>query len=197
MNKIMAIITAMVLSTSAIAASVDEKVIEESSKRVISAVVQQPDILKNKQKTEDLIEKEISPLVDYTRLTQSAVGRAWRQASDAQKQELIAEFKKLLFKTYSGALSTVNSKTELKALAPRDASSEDRVIRTRITSQGLAEPLAVDYRTTLNSNKERKVIDLAVAGIWMTDSYRSQFAPIIQKDGLDGLISEIKKLNSK
>ena len=60
-----------------------------------------------------LVDSKIMPSVDFTRMTASAVGRTWRQATPEQQKRLQDEFKTLLIRTYSGALRKSRTKTSM------------------------------------------------------------------------------------
>ena len=65
-----------------------------------------------------LIDRNVMPHVNFTRLTGTAVGPAWRTATPEQKKRLEQEFKTLLARTYAGAFKLANDK-ELKVLPLR------------------------------------------------------------------------------
>ena len=63
------------------------------------------------QKVIALVDTKVMPYVDFQRMTASAVGRYWRQATPDQQKRLQDEFKMLLVRTYSGALAQVKDQT--------------------------------------------------------------------------------------
>jgi phospholipid transport system substrate-binding protein len=147
-----------------------------------------------------LVDTRIMPNLDFVRMTASAVGPAWRQASPEQKARLQEEFKTLLARTYSGALAQVGDQTvEVK---PVRGSVEDKelVVRTEIKNGG--EVVQMDYRLTKTPGQGTgwKIYNLNVMGVWLVDTYKTQFAQEINAKGLDGLItalSERNKANAK
>ena len=52
-----------------------------------------------------LVDNRIMPNVNFQRMTASAVGPGWRQATPEQQKRLQEEFKTLLVRTYAGALT--------------------------------------------------------------------------------------------
>ena len=58
-----------------------------------------------------LVDSKIMPNVNFERMTASAVGRYWRQATPEQQKQLQDEFKTLLVRTYSGALGEVKDQS--------------------------------------------------------------------------------------
>ena len=139
-----------------------------------------------------LVDSKVMPHVDFTRMTASAVGRNWRQATPEQKKRLQEEFKTLLIRTYSGALSQVNDqRLDVKPLraAPTDT---EVVVRTEVLGGG--DPVQLDYRMEKTS-AGWKIYDLNVLGIWMVETYRTQFAQEISTKGVDGLIASLVERN--
>lgn len=139
-----------------------------------------------------LVDTKVMPNVNFTRMTASAVGRSWRQATPQQKARLQDEFKTLLIRTYSGALSQVKDQTlDVKPLRAAPADTEVTV-RTEVMGRGT--PVQLDYRME-KTPSGWKIYDLNVLGVWMVDTYRTQFAQEISANGVDGLIASMAQRN--
>lgn len=139
-----------------------------------------------------LVDGKVMPHVNFTRMTASTVGRSWRQATPEQKKRLQEEFKALLIRTYSGALSQVNDqRLDVKPLraAPTDT---EVVVRTEVLGRG--DPAQLDYRME-KTPTGWKIYDLNVLGIWMVETYRTQFSQEINAKGIDGLIASLAQRN--
>ena len=139
-----------------------------------------------------LVDSKVMPNVNFTRMTASAVGRSWRQATPEQKTRLQNEFKTLLIRTYSGALSQVNDqKLNVKPLraGPTDT---DVTVRTEVLGRG--DPVQLDYRME-KTPTGWKIYDLNVLGVWLVETYRTQFATEISAKGIDGLIASMTQRN--
>lgn len=139
-----------------------------------------------------LVDSKIMPNVNFSRMTASAVGRFWRQATPAQQAQLQAEFKTLLVRTYAGALGEVKDQT--LSFKPSRFSPEDTDVVVRSVVRGRGEPIQLDYRLEKTADGW-KIYDLNVLGIWLVDTYRSQFAQEINSKGLDGLIATLVERN--
>ena len=143
----------------------------------------------------ELVDTLVMPNVDFKRMTAAAVGPQWRQATPAQQQRLQEEFKILLVRTYAGALSRVDNVT--LSMKPLRASPADKevVVRTEIMGQG--DPIQLDYRLekTPGVGAGWKIYNLNVLGVWLVDTYRSQFAQEISAKGIDGLIATLAARN--
>jgi len=142
-----------------------------------------------------LVDSKILPNVNFQRMTASAVGPAWRQATDAQKQQLQEEFKTLLIRTYSGALAQVSDQSITVKPLRADAADTDVLVRTEIRGRG--DPIQLDYRLekTPGQGAGWKIYNLNVLGVWLMETYRSQFAQEINAKGVDGLIATLSARN--
>ncbi|AMO23791.1 ABC transporter substrate-binding protein [Ramlibacter solisilvae] len=142
-----------------------------------------------------LVDGKIMPNVDFQRMTAAAVGPAWRQATPEQKKKLQDEFKVLLVRTYSGALSQVRDQTV--SVKPQRGSPDDKEVVVRTEIRGRGEPIQLDYRLekTPGQGSGWKIYNLNVLGVWLVETYRSQFAEQINSKGVDGLIATLEAQN--
>ena len=142
-----------------------------------------------------LVDRKIMPNVDFQRMTASAVGPGWRQATAEQRQRLQEEFKILLVRTYAGALNQVGDQTV--AIKPLRASPDDREVLVRSEIKGRGDSIQLDYRLvkTPGQGTGWKIYNLNVLGVWLVDTYRSQFAQEIAAKGIDGLIATLAERN--
>jgi phospholipid transport system substrate-binding protein len=146
------------------------------------------------QKIITLVDTKVMPHVNFQRMTASAVGRFWRQATPDQQAKLEAEFKTLLVRTYVGALTQVKDQTI--ALKPLRAGAEDTEVVVRTEIRGKGEPIQLDYRLE-KTPAGWKIYDVNVLGIWLADQYRNSFAQEIGANGIDGLIKALADRNAK
>jgi phospholipid transport system substrate-binding protein len=139
-----------------------------------------------------LVDSKVLPSVNFEVMTRSAVGPKWREASAEQRTKLQAEFKTLLVRVYSGALAQVKDQTvEVTRTQPQTGSTQV-VVQSEVRGKG--EPIKLDYRLDKYADAW-KIIDVNVGGIWLVQSYRSQFATEINKGGIDGLIAALVERN--
>ena len=139
-----------------------------------------------------LVDAKVMPHVNFQRMTASAVGRYWRQATPDQQKRLQDEFKTLLVRTYSGALSQVKDQTV--QLKPMRAGAEDPEVVVRTEVRGKGDPIQLDYRLE-KSPEGWKIYDVNVLGIWLVENYRNSFAQEIGANGIDGLITKLVERN--
>ncbi|MYZ51777.1 MlaC/ttg2D family ABC transporter substrate-binding protein [Malikia spinosa] len=140
-----------------------------------------------------LVDNRLLPHVNFTRMTASSVGRFWRQATPEQKQKLQAEFKTLLVRTYSGALSQVKDQTLVVKPLRANPGDTEVIVRSELRTPG-RDPVQLDYRVE-KTEAGWKVYDLNVLGVWLVETYRGQFAQEINAKGLDGLIAALAQRN--
>lgn len=139
-----------------------------------------------------LVDSKILPNVNFQRMTAAAVGRAWRSATPEQQKRLQDEFKSLLMRTYSGALSEVRDQTIV--MKPLRIAEGDTEVTVRTEIKGRGDPISLDYRVE-KSGASWKIYDLNVASIWLVETYRTQFAQEINANGIDGLIAKLADRN--
>jgi len=142
-----------------------------------------------------LVDTKLMQHVNFRRMTALATGPGWRKATPEQQDRLQEEFKLLLIRTYSGALTQISDQTiEVKPL--RGASDEKNlVVQTEVKGKG--DPLQLDYRLekTPGEGAGWKIFDLNVMGIWLVENYRAQFSKEINAGGMDGLIKSLSERN--
>jgi phospholipid transport system substrate-binding protein len=141
----------------------------------------------------ELVDAKILPHFDFARMTQLAVGRSWREASEKQKQDLTLEFRTMLVRTYAKVFSTYSDpKVEVKPVK-LESDATEVTVRTviRISDGKMA---LVDYEMKKNP-AGWKVFDVTVEGASLVTSYRGSFADQIQQTGLDGLIKTLTDKN--
>ena len=145
------------------------------------------------RKAIDLVEAKVLPHFNFARMTQLAVARDWRQASPAQQKALTDEFRTLLVRTYSKALTEYRNQTiDFKPLKAQPADTDVRV-RTEIKQSG-AKAIELDYSLE-KTTAGWKVYDIEVAGVSLVTNYRTSFANEVRDGGIDGLIKTLQAKN--
>ncbi|MDO9313445.1 MAG: ABC transporter substrate-binding protein [Burkholderiaceae bacterium] len=144
------------------------------------------------KKIQALVEEKVIPHVNFQRMTSSAVGRYWRQATPEQQSSLESEFKTLLMRTYAGALSQVKDQTV--QIKPSRTAPEGNEVIVRTEVRGKGDPVQLDYRVE-KANSSWKIYDVNVLGVWLVENYRNSFAQEIGANGIDGLIAKLTERN--
>jgi len=146
-------------------------------------------------RVQKLVDEKILPYVDFQRMTQLAVGRGWRQATPEQRAALTREFRTLLVRTYSGALSQVTDhKVELRPFRAQPADTDVLVRTSVVASRG--DPIQLDYRLE-KTDANWKIYDVNILGVWLVENYKTQFASQINAGGIDGLIKTLTDRNKQ
>ena len=161
---------------------------------VIAIIRQDKDIQAgDPAKVADLVETRILPLFDFTRMTRIAVARNWRLATPEQQKALTLEFKTLLVRTYSTALSSYRDQViEYKPLRVAPDATEVTV-RSDVQQSG-AERLTIDYDME-KTPAGWKVYDIKIAGVSLVTTYRGTFASKVRDGGIEGLIKSLSDKN--
>ncbi len=176
-------------------AKAPDALIKEVSTDVLDSVREDKSIKDGDvQKVIALVDAKVMPHVNFQRMTASAVGRYWRQATPEQQKKLQDEFKVLLVRTYSGALAQVRDQTV--QLKPMRSSPEDKEVVVRTEIRGRGDPIQLDYRLEQVAGGW-KIYDVNVLGIWLVENYRNTFSQEIGANGIDGLIAKLAERNAK
>lgn len=182
---------AVALGASAQQAQSPDDLVKSTSEEVLGVIRQTHD----RQKLQQLAEQKVVPHFDFERMTQLAVGRAWRQATPDQQRQLQDEFRQLLVRTYTNALAAGthgNAKVQMKP-GPKSADKSESVVRTQAVEPGRA-PIAIDYYMEQKPDGW-KVYDVTVDSVSLVTNYRGQFASTVGQSGIDGLIKTLSDKN--
>ena len=142
-----------------------------------------------------LVDSRIMPNVNFQRMTASAVGPAWSQATAEQQKRLQEEFKILLVGAYAGALAQL--KDQSISTKPLKAAVDDKEVLVRAEIKGGGETIQLDYRLEKSPGLGAgwRIYNLKVLGVWLVETYRSQFAQEMSTKGVDGLIATLTERN--
>ena len=162
---------------------------------VMASVKSDPEIQKgNIPRVVDLVEKKIVPYTDMRRTTEMAMGSNWKKATPEQQAQLVSEFKNLLIRTYSGALSQLRDQTI--QFKPLRAAPDDKEVVVKTVVIGRGDPVPLDYRLEKTANGWR-VYDMNIMGVWLVEAYRNQFANQISQNGVEGLVKFLQDRNKQ
>jgi phospholipid transport system substrate-binding protein len=162
---------------------------------VMASVKADPDIQKgNIPKIVELVDKKIVPYTDMRRTTEMAMGPNWKKATPEQQNQLVSEFKNLLIRTYSGALSQLRDQTV--QFKPLRAAPDDKEVVVKTVVLGRGDPVPLDYRLE-KTDKGWKVYDMNIMGVWLVEAYRNQFTNQISQNGIDGLVKFLQDRNKQ
>ena len=170
--------------------------IKKVTEDVLTIVRQDKDIQSgNTQKAIELVEARVLPHFNFQHMTALAMGRDWNKASPEQKKRLSEEFKTLLVRTYSNALTSYRDQTLRYKPFKMQPGETDVVIKTEIVQPG-AKPIQLDYSLEKQGN-DWKVYDVIVAGVSLVSNYRDTFNQEVRANGVDSLIQMLANKNKQ
>ncbi|WP_300453636.1 ABC transporter substrate-binding protein [Accumulibacter sp.] len=163
---------------------------------VLTIVRQDKDIQGgNTRKAIELVDTKVLPYFNFQRMTALAVGRDWSKASPEQKKRLADEFKTLLVRTYSNALTSYKNQTVTYKPTKMQAGDTDVLVKTEIVQPG-SKPVQLDYALEKQGDSW-KVYDVIVAGVSLVTNYRDTFNQEVRNNGIDGLIQMLVNRNKQ
>ncbi len=183
------------VSAQAVDQSTPDGLIKTVVSDVMASVKSDPEIQKgNIPRIVELVDKKIVPYTDMRRTTEMAMGPNWKKATPEQQAQLVSEFKNLLIRTYSGALSQLRDQTI--QFKPLRAAPDDKEVVVRTVVIGRGDPIPLDYRLEKTANGW-KVYDMNIMGVWLVEAYRNQFANQISQNGVEGLVKFLQDRNKQ
>lgn len=170
--------------------------IKKVTEEVLVIVRQDKDIQNgNTRKAIELVEVKVLPHFNFQRMTALAMGRDWNKANPDQKKRLAEEFKTLLVRTYSNALTGYKDQTIRYKPTKMPGGDADVVVKTEVLQPG-GKPIQLDY--SLEKQPEGwKVYDVIVAGVSLVTNYRDTFNQEVRANGVDGLIQMLSNKNKQ
>lgn len=174
--------------------SAPDVLVKNVTNEVLDIVRKDKDIQSGSHKRAiELVEAKVLPHFNFTHMTQLALARDWRTATPVQQKTLTDEFRTLLVRTYSKALTEYkNQAIEYKPFK-LNAGETDVKVRTLISQPG-AKPIPLDYYLE-RLPQGWKVYDIEVDGISLVINYRESFAAEVRKGGIDGLVKSLQTKN--
>jgi phospholipid transport system substrate-binding protein len=199
MKKLIDALLALLLLSFAGGAAAQETapdvLVRQTTDEITGAIRKDKELTTNSRKLLELVDAKVLPHFNFSRMTMLAVGRPWRDATAAQREQLVKEFRTLLVRTYSTALEQYSNQTiEVKPAAVKPDDTE-ATVRTQISQRG-GQPIAMDYRME-RASQSWKVFDVSIEGVSIVTTYRSSFATEVSRGGIDGLIKSIAAQNAR
>lgn len=143
-----------------------------------------------------VVQREFLPYTDFGRTTRLAVGGAWKQATPEQQKVLQEQFTALLVRSYAVSLSQLREQSPKFSYKPAKTGSNanDVVVATRVMNN--VDEMLIDYRLERGAEGWR-IYDINMMGAWLIEVYRKQFADIVARDGVDGLVKYLTNHNAR
>ena len=173
-----------------------DAMIKEVTEEVLSIVRQDKDIQGgNTAKAIALVEAKALPHFNFQRMTVLSMGRDWKKADPGQQKRLVDEFRTLLVRTYSNALTGYKDQTIRYKPLSQPAGERDVVVRTEVLQSG-GKPIPLDYSVEKGAEGWR-IYDVVVAGVSLVTNYRDTFTQEVRANGVDGLIKMLSDKNKQ
>ncbi len=187
---------AMLMSAAALAQEAPDALVKRVTNEVLDIVRADKELQSgNARRAIELVDQKVLPHFNFSHMTALAVGKDWRTATPDQQQRLTAEFKTLLVRTYSNALTSYKNQTIRYKNFKMNPADTDVVVATEIVQPG-AQPVRLDYSLE-KLDSGWKVYDVVVGGMSLVTNYRDQFGQEVRESGIDGLIKAIAAKNNK
>jgi phospholipid transport system substrate-binding protein len=187
---------AFVWCTSAFAQESPDALIQKVTDEVLTIVRQDKDIQNgNTKKAIELVEVKVLPHFNFQRMTALAMGRDWKKATGEQQAKLSQEFKTLLVRTYSNALTGYKDQTIRYKPTKMQSGDTEVVVKTEVVQPG-GRPIQLDYSVE-KQNEGWKVFDVVVAGVSLVTNYRETFNQEVRANGVDGLLQMLVNKNKQ
>lgn len=170
--------------------------ISTTSQEVLDIIKRDKEILAsaNKKKLLGLVEEKVLPHFNFNRMTRLAVGKHWPKATPDQQKDLVREFRTLLVRTYTNALSNYQEETIKVDPAKIKDGETETVVRTQVIQGHGQQPVQIDYSME-KANNQWKAYDVTIAGVSLVTNYRSSFNSQIRNGGIEGLIKALSDKN--
>ena len=186
-----------VLASVAVAAVQDpQQMVRETGDRLLEELTKRkPELEADPRRIYPLVEDYVLPYFDFREMSQSALGRFWRDASAEQREGVTREFRELLVRTYASALLGYSGQ-QIEYLPMQLPEGATKVmVPTRIASAG-APPIPINYRLKFEDDKWL-VYDVVIDGVSLIANYRGQFTAVVRRNGIDGLIATLADKNQQ
>ncbi len=172
-----------------------EALVRDTSSRMLVALKEQKALIEeDKSRIYALVSDIVLPYFDFQRMAMWALGRYWRDASPEQRERFVVEFREMLVRTYGSALADYSDETIVYLPLHTEHGDRDVTVRTEIEQVG-GPAIQITYSMYLSSDGW-KVYDVSINGVSLVTNYRTTFASIIRKDGMDNLIKQLENRNA-
>jgi len=179
----------------ALAQEAPDAMVKRVAQEVLQIINTDPKVAAgDQQRIREVVETKLLPNFDFERITALAMGRNWRQATPEQQKQLVDQFRQLLVRTYSGALTQYRNQTMDYKPMRGDPAATEVTVRTEVVRQGGQAPVPIDY-SMAKGPSGWKVYDVIVGGVSLVTNYRDEFNEQIRNGGVDNLIKTLTAKN--
>jgi len=164
-----------------------ERFVRELGERTL-AVLGDP-ALAREAKLERLIAL-VDEATDLDLIARLALGRTWRALDPTRQSEYTALFRAMVRRTLAERLGDYSGET-LAVAGARALDERDALVSTRIGRAGAA-PFRVDWRVRASDGGRLAIVDVMAEGVSLLVTQRAEFGEIVERQGIDGLIEQLR-----
>jgi phospholipid transport system substrate-binding protein len=132
----------------------------------------------------------LSNSFDFGIIGRFVMGRAWKKSSPDQKEHYQGLFKDFVLRTYSWRLGGYSGQQFTVVGTKEVGKRKDILVSYKISRSSGPEVLA-GWRVR-EKNSQHRILDVMVSGVSMVATQRSEFAAVIRRDGVNGLIEMLR-----
>lgn len=171
-----------------------EQIVKSTTERVLQALSEEG-AAKDRQHVYTIVEQMIVPHFDFEKMSQWVLGKNWKTATPEEQARFVGEFRTLLVRTYSSALMQYTDEEVVFLPSRSDAEAGTATVKTQVNPSD-GPPVPIDYRL-YERGGAWKVFDVAVDGVSLVASYRTQFNEQISAGGFSGLLDTLAERNQR
>lgn len=162
----------------------------------VAEVVQRDGSTSGKNELVASLAPVLASRTDIALIGRLALGRHWRTAAPGQRAEYQALFRAFMLRSLAGQLrphagAGLDAGDAFAVRGTRSVGRSDVIVATQVAPPG-RPPLSVDWRLRKNDAGRYVIIDLVVEGISLLVTQRQDFAAVIERGGLPGLLDELR-----
>ena len=129
--------------------------------------------------------------VDLELIARLCLGRHWRTASEAQRQQYVDLFRANVLAVLARRMGYYTGGEKFVVTAARPA-GDDAMVASEIIYTTNDPPLKIEWRVRVTEGKPI-IIDVLPEGVSLVLTYRSEFDEVVGRNGMDGLIAELRQ----
>ncbi|MGB5210012.1 MAG: ABC transporter substrate-binding protein [Gammaproteobacteria bacterium] len=142
-----------------------------------------------------VVDQVLAPRFDFDYASKLVLGRFWKTATPAEREDFVESFYDYLVRVYSHALLSATKDT-LEVLSYSYGLDEDKAVVKTLMRLPDGTEVAVDYRMRLTDNTW-KVWDVVANGVSYVKIYRADFGAISGTGGVSALNEWLQSQQSK
>lgn len=137
----------------------------------------------------DLFFEAVPKAFDLKTIVNIAVGRQWRDYSDAQKEKLIALYKEYTAATYASRFKKYSGHN-FEVFAAEEKGKRRAAVESTL-SKADSDPVVFTYEMR-RTGEDWRIIDIRVKGVSRLANTKAQYASILKEEGYEGLVKNIE-----